>query len=49
MFDGTMSNPHGKAGKVLIDEKERKLTFMLRLVFPCSNNEAENMRPLSLG
>ena len=41
MFDGTPSNPQGGAGMVLIDEKGRSLSFMFKLEFSCTNNEAE--------
>ncbi|XP_016177970.1 uncharacterized protein LOC107620303 [Arachis ipaensis] len=41
MFDGTPSNPQGGAGVVLTDSHGRNLSFMFRLDFSCTNNEAE--------
>ncbi|XP_057734599.1 uncharacterized protein LOC130950053 [Arachis stenosperma] len=48
MFDGTSSNPQGGAGVVLIDSHGRNLSFMFRLNFSCTNNEAE-YKALMLG
>ncbi|XP_072087044.1 uncharacterized protein [Arachis hypogaea] len=41
MFDGTPLNPQGGAGVVLTDSHERNMSFMFRLDFSCTNNEAE--------
>ncbi|XP_057755528.1 uncharacterized protein LOC130974687 [Arachis stenosperma] len=41
IFDGTPLNPQGGAGVVLTDSHGRNLSFMFRLDFSCTNNEAE--------
>ncbi|XP_025703913.1 uncharacterized protein [Arachis hypogaea] len=41
MFDGAPSNPQGGARVVLIDSHGRNLSFIFRLDFSCTNNEAE--------